>query len=88
MVKNIIPASLNEALELLNDRPFKIMAGGTGLMVQRRAWSQTPPEFNEDVLYIFNLEELKYEFFNGNPIICRFFKLIQIRFLYFRRANK
>ena len=60
MVKNIIPASLNEALELLNDRPFKIMAGGTDLMVQRRAWSQTPPEFSEDVLYIFNLEELKY----------------------------
>ena len=60
MVKNIIPTSLNEALELLNDRPFKIMAGGTDLMVQRRAWSQTPPEFIEDVLYIFNLEELKY----------------------------
>jgi len=60
MVKNVIPASLNEALNLLNERPFKIMAGGTDLMVQRRAWSQTPPEFNEDVLYIFNLEELKY----------------------------
>lgn len=60
MVKNIIPASLTEALELLNERPFKIMAGGTDLMVQRRAWSQTPPEFKEDVLYIFNLEELKY----------------------------
>jgi xanthine dehydrogenase FAD-binding subunit len=60
MVKNVIPVSLNEALNLLNERPFKIMAGGTDLMVQRRAWSQTPPEFNEDVLYIFNLEELKY----------------------------
>jgi CO/xanthine dehydrogenase FAD-binding subunit len=60
MVKNVIPVSLNEALDFLNERPFKIMAGGTDLMVQRRAWSQTPPEFNEDVLYIFNLEELKY----------------------------
>lgn len=60
MVKNVIPKSLSEALELLNDRPFKIIAGGTDLMVQRRAWSKTPPEFSEDVLYIFNLEELKY----------------------------
>ena len=60
MVKNVIPVSLNEALELLNERPFKIIAGGTDLMVQRRAWSQTPPEFPENVLYIFNLEELKY----------------------------
>lgn len=60
MVKNVIPTSLNEAINLLNERPFRIIAGGTDLMVQRRAWSQTPPEFNEDVLYIFNLEELKY----------------------------
>lgn len=60
MVKNVIPVSYSEALDLLNNRPFKIIAGGTDLMVQRRSWSQTPPEFPEDVLYIFNLEELKY----------------------------
>ncbi len=60
MVKNIIPVSYREALDLLNDRPFKIIAGGTDLMVQRRSWAQTPPKFNEDVLYIYNLEELKY----------------------------
>ncbi len=60
MVKNVIPLSLNEALNLLNEKSYKIIAGGTDLMVQRRSWSQTPPEFNEDVLYIFNLEELKY----------------------------
>lgn len=60
MVKNVIPVSYSEALDLLNERPFKIIAGGTDLMVQRRSWAQTPPKFNEDVLYIFNLEELKY----------------------------
>ena len=60
MVKNVIPVSYSEALDLLSNRPFKIIAGGTDLMVQRRSWSQTPPEFPEDVLYIFNLEELKY----------------------------
>ena len=60
MVKNVIPVSLNEALKLLNEKPYKIIAGGTDLMVQRRSWAQTPPEFPEDVLYIFNLEELKY----------------------------
>ncbi|KFZ26797.1 MAG: Nicotinate dehydrogenase FAD-subunit [Candidatus Izimaplasma bacterium HR2] len=60
MVKNVIPVSYSEALDLLNERPFKIIAGGTDLMVQRRSWAQTPPKFSEDVLYIFNLEELKY----------------------------
>ena len=60
MVRNVIPVSYNEALNLLNDGNFKIIAGGTDLMVQRRSWSQTPPKFKEDVLYIFNLEELKY----------------------------
>ncbi len=60
MVKNVIPVSLNEALKLLNKKSFKIIAGGTDLMVQRRSWAQTPPKFSENVLYIFNLEELKY----------------------------
>ena len=60
MVKNVIPVSLNEALKLLSEKPYKIIAGGTDLMVQRRSWAQTPPNFSEDVLYIFNLEELKY----------------------------
>lgn len=60
MVKNVIPVSYGEALDLLNEKTYKIISGGTDLMVQRRSWSQTPPEFPEDVLYIFNLEELKY----------------------------
>jgi len=60
MVKNVIPASYSEALKLLNEDSYKLIAGGTDLMVQRRSWSETPPEFPENVLYIFNLEELKY----------------------------
>lgn len=60
MVKNVIPTSYEDALELLNENNFKIIAGGTDLMVQRRSWAETPPKFEEDVLYIFNLEELKY----------------------------
>lgn len=60
MVNSVIATSLSEALSLLNEKPFKIIAGGTDLMVQRRAWSQTAPNFSENVLYIFNLQELKY----------------------------
>ena len=60
MVRHIIPNNLNEALNLLNEGPFHIMAGGTDLMIQKRSTAGTPPKFAKDVLYIANLAELNY----------------------------
>ncbi len=59
-MKNITAKSLEEALVLLNEGDFKILAGGTDLMIQRRSWSNTLPDFEKDTLLVFNLPELKY----------------------------
>jgi len=59
-VKNITANTLQEALEFLNEGDYKILAGGTDLMIQNRAWSNTLPKFKQDTLLIFNLPELKY----------------------------
>jgi len=60
MVKSLTPKTYLEALQLLNKGEFKLLAGGTDLMVQHRGWSNTLPNFEKDVLLIFNLQELKY----------------------------
>ena len=60
MVKHVIPTSLKEALDYLKDSSYKIMAGGTDLMIQRRAPAGLPPRFEQNVLYLFNLAELRY----------------------------
>jgi len=59
-VRNITAKSLQDALTLLNEGDFKILAGGTDLMIQNRAWSNTLPNFKQDTLLIFNLDELNF----------------------------
>ena len=54
-----IPQTYQEALEILNCDHYKIMAGGTDLMVQRRKWANTLPEFEENVIFVANLKELQ-----------------------------
>jgi len=61
-VRNLTPKSLQETLELLNEGNYKILAGGTDLMIQNRSWSNMLPDFKKDTLLVFNLEELKYMF--------------------------
>jgi CO/xanthine dehydrogenase FAD-binding subunit len=60
MVEHIIPKTLKDTLEYIDTNPTTIIAGGTDLMVQRRNWASLPPHFDNDVVYIFNLQELKY----------------------------
>ncbi len=60
MVRHIIPKTYREALEHLKSGSLHILAGGTDLMVQNRAWSETPVAFKKDTLYVYNLEELRY----------------------------
>ncbi|MDD3127086.1 MAG: FAD binding domain-containing protein [Candidatus Izemoplasmatales bacterium] len=59
MVKHIIPDTLSEALKYLYQGDFQVFAGGTDLMVQNRSWSETSIEFTKNMLYCFNLQELK-----------------------------
>ena len=60
MVRHIIPKDLNETLRYLDEKTFRVIAGGTDLMIQKRRWSETPPAFDQDMLYILNLPELKH----------------------------
>jgi len=61
-VKNIIPKTYLETLEYLNSDDYKLLAGGTDLMIQKRSWSNMLPEFKKSTLTIFNLQEMKYMF--------------------------
>ncbi len=60
MVKHAIPKNVSEALNYLYDGDYKVIAGGTDLMIQKRNTAELPPNFNSNILYAFNLEELKY----------------------------
>ncbi len=62
MVKHYIPSTLKEALEALDKHDCYIMAGGTDLMVVKHQRSGIVPNFDKDVCYISNLEELQYIF--------------------------
>lgn len=60
MVKSYIPKTYDEALELLDQNQMILMAGGTDLMVKKRNWAGLAPMFDKDVLFISELDELKY----------------------------
>ncbi len=60
MVKHVIPKTLTEALDYLAIGTYKIMAGGTDLMIQKRAGAGVLPKFDGDILYVYNLKELTY----------------------------
>lgn len=60
MVEHMIPNSYQEALDILKEGTFKVIAGGTDLMIQKRKTAGLVPNFESNMLYTFNLEELKY----------------------------
>jgi CO/xanthine dehydrogenase FAD-binding subunit len=60
MVKQVIPKNLKEAIAYLNQEEYQVVAGGTDLMIQKRNTADLPPVFNSNILYAFNLDELKY----------------------------
>lgn len=60
MVKSYIPNTYEEALELMDANDMIIMAGGTDLMVKKRNWAGLAPMFDKDVIFISDIEELKY----------------------------
>lgn len=60
MVRSEIATTLHEALEFLSSDEFKILAGGTDLLVQNRNHASLPIAFKGNVLYVSLIEELKY----------------------------
>lgn len=59
MVGAVTPKTLKEALTIRAQDAFIPFAGGTDLMVKRRSWSGTLPNFDRPVLFIGGLEELQ-----------------------------
>ena len=59
MVRHFIPSALDEALNILNTEKVEIIAGGTDLMVQRRKWANTVPQF-EQTMNIMHIPELSF----------------------------
>lgn len=69
MVNHFIPSSLEEALDILKKEKVEIIAGGTDLMVQRRKWADTVPQFKQ-TMNIINVPELSFiEANNGKLFI-------------------
>ena len=60
MINHYIPTSLNEALHVLSEHDCYIMAGGTDLMVHRYRRRGLLPNFDKDILYVVNIDELNY----------------------------
>lgn len=60
MVNHVIPKNYEDALRYLSDGTYKVIAGGTDLMIQKRGTRETPPKFDSNMLYCFNLGELNY----------------------------
>ena len=60
MVKHFIPSSLGEALSIMASGDVQAIAGGTDIMIQRRAPAGLPVKYTRDVIYLANLLELQY----------------------------
>lgn len=69
MVNGYRPNSLKEALEIRRSKKVIVFAGGTDLMVKRKNWAGLSPKFEEDVLFIGHLEELRIIKLEKNHLI-------------------
>jgi len=59
MVRQVIPETLEEALDLMQKDDYILVSGGTDLMVQNYSESGLVPDFRRPVMYLANLQELK-----------------------------
>ena len=58
MVGAIVPKTLDEALMLLKNGEYQIVAGGTDMLIQNHNRSPLPIAYKKDVMYIASIEEL------------------------------
>lgn len=54
------PLNLKEALSIRNERDVYVLNGGTDLMVKKKNEAGLTPEFDKDVMFIAQLDELKH----------------------------
>ncbi len=59
MVKAIIPKSLDEALQALENEKLRIVCGGTDMLVQNHNLKSLPINYSQGVIYVASLEELQ-----------------------------
>lgn len=59
MVEKYIPASKEEALEVLSKHDCYVVAGGSDLMVMKKNTAGLAPKFDKDILYTSHIDELK-----------------------------
>ncbi|MBI9009372.1 MAG: FAD binding domain-containing protein [Tenericutes bacterium] len=59
MVKQILPKNLSEVLELISKEKYRFCAGGTDMLIQNHNLKTLPIDFKDNIIYTFNLEELK-----------------------------
>ena len=59
MVKSVVPNTLKEALSLLSKENYRLVAGGTDMLIQFHNKSPLPIAFKHNVMYIANIEELQ-----------------------------
>ncbi len=60
MVNHLLPETLEEALEALARKQHLLFAGGTDLMVQKRAWAGLPRNFEHPVLFTSRIAKLNF----------------------------
>jgi len=60
VVKSTIPKTYKEALTLLRNEKYDIIAGGTDLMVKNKSTSGLLPKFKNNLLFISQLKKLNY----------------------------
>ncbi|MFP4477914.1 MAG: FAD binding domain-containing protein [Candidatus Izemoplasmatales bacterium] len=60
MVKSHIAKTLKDALETLKSGTYRIVAGGTDMLIQNRSHTGMPIAYKDDVLYINLIKDLDY----------------------------
>ena len=53
------PKTVDELIETLDSGKYKIFAGGTDLMIRKRQWQGAERRFEEDIVFIEQIDELK-----------------------------
>ncbi len=53
------PETVDELLEIIDTGKYRIFAGGTDLMVRKRQWQGAERRFEEDIVFIEQIDELK-----------------------------
>jgi xanthine dehydrogenase FAD-binding subunit len=81
VVNCFIPSTLKEVLDIIQKEDTQIFAGGTDLMVKKKSWSGTIPNFVKPVVFVNKLKELKEIRIEGNCMIigsgCTFSEIIK-----------